>query len=217
MGGMIAYEMACQLKQKGENVPMLFLIDSYAPHACLRVGNKETGDFIAFIQTLGGAFDVDLLEFFCKTNGILTDNIDKNIKTLSSLLGRISVSDRLNMLHECIHNSKMPGFEQNRLDRMYRVFSSNYRSIFNYVPGTYSGQVLFLRATQFQDVQEDKSLFGPGNAWQSLGWSQYANDIKSYDIPGSRHFTILTPPFVNIAAEKINLCLSQPHIQEIKK
>lgn len=40
-GGIVAYEMACQLRSKGQDVPLLALFDTYSPHAYIEVMRAE--------------------------------------------------------------------------------------------------------------------------------------------------------------------------------
>jgi thioesterase domain-containing protein len=91
--------------------------------------------------------------------------------------------------------TKLPNFKTSEFKRLLQVFQANVQADSRYRPQRYRGRV-----TLFRTAHQD-------SAW---GWGDIAADgIELHQIPG-HHMNVLRPPQVQILAEKLSACLSQP-------
>lgn len=88
-----------------------------------------------------------------------------------------------------------PNFRTSEFTRLIQVFQANIRADRRYRPQRYSGRV-----TLFKTAHQDST-------W---GWGDIAaSGVELHQIPG-HHMNLLRPPQVQILADKLSACLSQP-------
>jgi thioesterase domain-containing protein/acyl carrier protein len=106
------------------------------------------------------------------------------------------VSDYLNLQSaEPGGETKRPNFKTSEFKRLLRIFQANVRADSRYRPQRYPGQV-----TLFKTAHQDST-------W---GWGAIAADgVELHQIPG-HHMNVLRPPQVQVLAEKLSACLTQP-------
>ena len=190
VGGTIAFEMASQLRQMGEVVKFLFLIDSYAPAPNEDEDSAENDDIIPtdnairlamFVKGLGGHFGKEV---------IITPD---ELRQLTAEEQRLAVLARLQA------EGMMPpdaGIEQ--LENYLNVYMSNGRALNTYSPQAYLGQMTLFRA-----MHEPLHQYFD----DTLGWGRFTADpITIYDVPGN-HSTMIFEPNVQVLAEKLEACL----------
>jgi amino acid adenylation domain-containing protein len=91
--------------------------------------------------------------------------------------------------------TKLPNFKTSEFKRLLQVFQANVRADSHYRPQRYPGQL-----TLFKTAQQDST-------W---GWGDIAADgVALHQIPG-QHMNVLRPPQVQVLAEKLSACLTQP-------
>jgi thioesterase domain-containing protein len=195
-GGMIAYEMAQQLRNQGGQPIYLFLIDTFAPHMFSPLDDFQI--FIAFNQNLAGLYNSNFISSYYKILGIDEDKgVEDALKTLQDL----SHNERLKVLWKSIKNTMdmSRDLDIEYLDRTFNVFKGICHAIQSYSVPTYKGPVFFFRATD--DHSEERKN-------HALGWDRYVlNPIRVYDTPGN-HFTMLRHPNVRTLAIKLKNCLN---------
>ncbi|WP_238539735.1 non-ribosomal peptide synthase/polyketide synthase [Corallococcus macrosporus] len=180
VGGVIAYEMARQLRERGEAVGLLALIDAYTPDA-LKAAEPEPD-----AAQVVSAFASDLL-------GIgLTD--------LAPPDAGLSPEARLEALHEAGQRAGAlpPGMELAHLRALLQVFESNLRAARRYQPPALNpGRVLRLKATEGSEgMPEDggwKALVGAG--------------LEQHPVPGD-HYGVLRAPGVRELADRLRSALN---------
>ncbi|MCP4108254.1 MAG: methyltransferase domain-containing protein [Desulfobacteraceae bacterium] len=205
-GGNIGYEMAQQLRQQGEEVSLLILIDTFGSYAMFNIGN-DSEHFMEFCISVGEFFGFDFFVIYSEIRGLdsnlETNEVRRDIQGLTS-------QKRLYVLQECIIRAEITNSDISieYLERTFKVYVENFRAIFNYVHRPYSGKIILFRAT---DDPLDLQMGDPARLQldETLGWNRYASDIEVYDIPGSNHYTILTPPYVSMVAKKLKQILGQ--------
>jgi thioesterase domain-containing protein len=177
LGGVVAFEMARQLKAGGDEVVMLALIDSLSP---LVLAGMEPEDDLSQLAN----FAIDL--GFTKEH--LSSSID-DVRRLP-LEGQLAY-----MLDLAFANDLVPaGMELAHLHRLFHVFKTNREAVRGYVPGAYAGRV-----TYFQVVGD--SAFDVGD--MSKDWHELSpGGMDIYRLPGN-HFSILKQPHVDALAECI--------------
>jgi thioesterase domain-containing protein/acyl carrier protein len=183
MGGVVAFEMAQQLRRQGQEVSLLALLDSYAP------------------TTLGRATDINdetlLLQFTSDISGLygleqsLTEESDSEPRGVEEHLGFL--------LQQWVRaRSLPPDFDLKQLSRRFHVFETNVRAMLHYEPQRYPGRITFFRASeQLADISEDTA-----KDWQDLA----AEGVEVHVVPGN-HYTMLREPLVQVVAEWLKVCL----------
>ena len=183
-GGLVAFEIAQQLRAQGQEIALLALIDTASPGY-----HKPT------------SISVDDQPSTFR---------DRMLFHLRKLL-RLSIQDQLTYVWKRLKwhltIEKLSFFYKTYLRyvrqspqeaRILNVAGANNQAARSYVPPAYPGQVTLFRAT-------DKSA-GFGND-PDMGWSKLATGgVKIYEISGS-HWGIVEEPQVKGLAEKLKLCL----------
>jgi thioesterase domain-containing protein/ubiquinone/menaquinone biosynthesis C-methylase UbiE len=116
---------------------------------------------------------------------------------LTSMLPQVGpyISDYLSLQSASGGETQPPKFKAPELKRLLQVFGANVRADSRYRPQRYPGKV-----TLFKTAHQDSS-------W---GWSDIAaNGVELHQIPG-HHMNVLRPPQVQVLAEKLSACLTQP-------
>jgi thioesterase domain-containing protein len=183
LGGVVAFEMARQLEQRGERVEQLVLLDAYAFEQRLPEGAGAAWIASRFVE-----FTARLLGL--SVPGLhLEDSLpEPEEELLRRLLG---LGREAGVLRQGV------GLEELRL--LYRVFESNLRALVRYVPGPYGGRVTLFRASQ---------TAVPASAGSAGGWGrQVAGGVEEHELPGDHH-SILQEPEVRTLAERLGLLLS---------
>jgi thioesterase domain-containing protein len=90
---------------------------------------------------------------------------------------------------------KVPKFKTSEFKRLLQVFQANVRADSRYRPQRYPGQV---------------TLFKTAHQESTWGWGDIAaKGVELHQIPG-HHMNVLRPPQVQVLAEKLSACLTQP-------
>lgn len=218
-GGTIAFEMAQQLKQIGETVPLLVLFDSLAPHMYNPI--DKTRFFIGFARDFDGLSSSNLLPIFQ-----LQRNIDptEGVAGVRKDLERLNTEERLRILWACARKAGIlqPDVKLEYLTRVFNVYSGIYSGILNYNARNYDGRIVFFRAhDEMIDTRSDRpasicrwiedstslELVRKFRKTPFLGWDKYADSpIKILDVPGN-HFTMLAPPHLKTLKFHLERCL----------
>ena len=181
MGGLVAFEMAQQLRQQDHTVNLLVLLDSPALLANKQVLDASTIMHL-FIQELEGLF-------LRRIPLSLTD------------LQQIEEERQLNYLLEQAGkaNALPPDIEQSQLRRLFTTFRMNLQALLKYTPNPYAGRLTILNARHEQSIEHEQAI----NAWTTL-----TKDVRVYNIPGT-HYTLVREPVVQAVAKTLKLCLEE--------
>jgi thioesterase domain-containing protein len=180
MGGAVAFEMAQQLRVRGERVAVLALLDSYAPV----YDERRSKD------------DLMVLKNFALDLGIALDHLDPpdNLRALEldELLARL-------LEHSIAAEIVDSSFGVKQFRNLFQVFRSNNRAFESYFPRTYPDRIqLFIAGDKSAGVAEA----------QTKGWSELAGEVETHVIAGD-HYTILRNPNVEKLAEELTACLQE--------
>ena len=133
MGGVVAWEMAQQLQEAGQEVALVALIDSYTPSAISELDEASLANSLA--ADLGGLFGTELL---------ISANDIEQLRPEEQLQRIFTAAKNLNLLPPEV------GMEQMR--RLFQVFQANRLALVNYKLQPYSGRVaLFCADTSQED------------------------------------------------------------------
>ncbi|MGD9007815.1 MAG: amino acid adenylation domain-containing protein [Desulfobacteraceae bacterium] len=218
-GGTIAFEMAQQLKQIGEPVPLLVLFDSLAPHMYNPI--DETRFFIGFARDFDGLSNANLLPIFQQERNI--DPVE-GVAGVRKDLERLNTEERLRILWTCGRKAGIlqPDVKMDYLIRVFNVYTGIYSGILSYDARSYDGRIVFFRALDemisphaekpdsiCRWIEDSKSLELVRKFRETpfLGWDRYAaSPIQMLDVPGN-HFTMLEQPHVNTLKTHLDRCL----------
>ncbi|MGC2694589.1 MAG: alpha/beta fold hydrolase, partial [Candidatus Angelobacter sp.] len=187
MGGVIAFEMALQLKSRKLRVASLALFDSY-PSSLYKGPNLDDRReaFISFARDLG-----------------------LSIQELATLRDKTDLTED-QMLQRVIEHAKASGalpveLKNIEATRMFEVFKTNSKALRNYEPSdSYHGATLLLKAVQGSSHDLSKA------------WCGFCSSVESYVIPGD-HYGILKKPGLQALAERLNSHLDYAEGLKTKK
>jgi thioesterase domain-containing protein len=177
LGGVIAYEMARQLRESGEPVALLALIDAYVP--AVTVAREPKPDRLQ----LALLFARDLLG--ASLTGLPVD--------LESLAGLESDALLERLLQAAASAGVLPpGTDAEHLRVLFRVFEANLRAARRYeAPATRGRVVLFKAKDGAEELPEDG------------GWRALVGDaLERHLLPGD-HYSLLRQPAVRELAERL--------------
>jgi len=196
MGGVIAYEMARQLQQQGQQIAMLALIDAVAP------AGEETEYNWGILLSLF-AFDLGLNRESVKKPLEVSLSQMANLRQLWAEARRAGVVPAAITLVE---------FRQ-----LFDTFKIHANTMLRYRPGTFDGSVTLFNAAE--EVDELQFGYDPRDpAWvseskkrkdQLKGWDKIVTgDVEVRLVPGN-HFSILRDPNVQVLAEQLRDCVAR--------
>ncbi len=212
-GGVLAFEMACQLQAQGEEVPLVAIFDAISPQGIgdnhqvpVNQNRKES-----FAKALKGK----------KTNLKSLANVLKMAFTKASNLIRYEVSTRtkkltnnlrIKLLRYCSDRAfTIPQLCQNiPLRNIYIYAEDEYAQS---KPSVYQGQLTLWRATEKLDF-DNPAIDDTPVIWEVqdplFGWNKQATEgVVAHDIPGG-HSSMLQAPHVEVMAQQL-----QPYIDAI--
>jgi acyl-CoA synthetase (AMP-forming)/AMP-acid ligase II/thioesterase domain-containing protein/acyl carrier protein len=208
VGGIYAFELACQLIKKGEPVAYLGIIDASAP----RPEIKALRSLVSVISPDKGSFKIPagVSRFYGQMEDHLKTNPDslpyslcvKVIHACSRIILYLSGSG--SGIRSLPDVGREPGVEEIFLDslhvpgELYPLVRSIRNAASNYLPRRYPGDIILFSTGPDQ-------IFFPGDP--TRGWSSYTRGrTEVIDIPGD-HETLFNEPFCRGVAEKIEYSL----------
>ena len=126
-GGNVAWEMARQFAEEGEEIAFVGLIDSYLPEEVAHLEDVPGLADTDFDRRCGQAFLRDLFGADVSVAG--DEDILERVMTLPQLA------------------AVLPGATRDQLQRLYAVFAANYKAFVDHVPGKGDVPVTLVRAT----------------------------------------------------------------------
>jgi aspartate racemase len=194
-GGIVAYEMACQLKSSGEQVGLAGVFEGYAP---VRKGARDSilrpAMILNFIRNLPFWFQ-DFIQLGWKEMwSVAARRVRRLLKKYARRIGFDAPVKAEDVVVTEI--SDLPAVQR-------RMMEAHLQAMLNYTPGPYPGSITLFRIKRI-------SLLRGGDP--DLGWGHLAQEgVKKRYIKGS-HGTILQPPFVESLACELDKCLAENEI-----
>ena len=188
-GGLVAFEMARQLKEQGQDVPLLVVVDAGAP---------------AFLRKAIQADDAVLLTILA--NEFVRYSLkDEELKGMLAELRQLDSEGQLRYVMKYFMQSDAaaahvePHYAFQFLQRHLRVFRTRVNVSGNYVPRVYPGRV-----TLFRSSEEPPEMVGldPGKGWGELS----TEPVEIHVVPGN-HATMGLEPHVRVLAERLRSCI----------
>nr|WP_256381140.1 non-ribosomal peptide synthetase [Myxosarcina sp. GI1] len=211
-GGVLAFEIACQLQAEGEQVPLVAIIDA------INLQGIEQDNFSSvnqvrkqnFLKLIDSKQETNKLKFVTNILKVLPRKVF-NLVTyeISSKSEQFTDNLRIKLLRYCLDRQlTIPRFCQNiPLRSIYAYAESDYQ------PSVYQGQLTLWRATEKLELDNPAIDDTPAILEVKdplLGWGKQAtNGVAAHDIPGG-HSSMLQEPHVRVMAEKL-----QPYLDAI--
>ena len=183
MGGVVAWEMAHQLLQQGEEVALLALFDSTSPL------DRRSLAYQYDSKRLASAWSEDLGAFFGKT-----------LKVPEEELAELEAEGQWQ--HICARAAAAgvvpEGSDRRHLRARFQVFLNNAELLRDYQPPPLDLEVILFRAEAASPGDHRR----PG-----LGWEDLARACQVIAVPGD-HLTLFSEPNLPVLAEKLEEALA---------
>lgn len=210
MGGIVAFEMAQQLREQGQSVALLAIIDVPAQDPGLRIVRRVI-DFIGGLWRAGIEQRENLFlwsrNIYFKMRYFLNLKVsNKGLYSYSLVKALLAKIQRNRNFTPDSNDFVVEGDELAVIDdhRIRMVYAVNERAFRLYIPRSYPGSIaLFKSSDGYQDIEKD-------NSWMpDLGWKKVVQgEIRSFVIPGN-HYQIIRNPHVRQLGELLNRCIVQ--------
>jgi thioesterase domain-containing protein len=179
MGGLVAFEMACQLQRQGQQVALVALFDSIAPYAARFIRENEQARQVAnFAFHLG----LPLTELANVSEQLLSLDEEAQLKHLFKLAQRTGIFPK--------------GFDLTQLHHLFKVYRSNNEAALAYRPRACSTPLVLFRAAETMEKELTDTTYG---------WSHLAEGSLEIEAVTGNHFTMLDEPHVSLLAEKLRV------------
>jgi thioesterase domain-containing protein len=192
-GGLVAYEMAQQLHQVGEQVSLLAIMDTLAPISRNRPSLWDSLKFL--FTTVTRSLYPFLLDYWSLITTANSHAGDRPWKRFTALLKQLRVpgqwraaAEQATMIHLLPEETRFRMLDELTLHRMLRIFSANTQATLHYTPQPYPSSVTLF--STYQHAKESEP---------TLGWSQLAASVEVNPVPGN-HLTMLKKPHVQVLA-----------------
>lgn len=202
-GGVIAYEMAQQLLEDGQDIPLLVFIDAFAPEYL-----ERPTDLWEYFMQFKHIVDLSELAAFYGKIRRLDSMVD--LDEAREDFDALSYDEKLSVIwngavESGLLDDEMMDVDEAIQNRILNVAVTSGLSVAQYKNiKPYSGKIAFFRATDNIFVKKFgmKTKNDP-----AMGWGKYASNIDIYDIEGADHASIVQSPYVEVLAQKLNECL----------
>ena len=193
-GGLVAFEMAQQLRQAGHKVALLAVLDTLAP---IPSNKPSFWKGFKFLLTTAArsvwAFLLDYVSLLATTNRANPIGQPKLLKPWQALLERAAIASLLPQ------EAQARVLDELTIRPMLQVFYANSQAVHRYVPQPYPDRITLFRTAVSSATAID----------QTLGWQQLTeSEVTVYQMPGN-HFTMLRKPQVERLARQLQACLGK--------
>ncbi len=195
-GAYVAYEMAQQLQQDGQEVALLAVIDTPL-HSQDKTANLFMLYKIFMVVSLRYIWPY-VYDYFCLVSARNRPKkaSEKRMENLDKLSYMMNSTTKAEILRQ---ESKFIKMQQPILRHLLPVILANSKALINYVPQVYAGKITLFKTSQPLVDRQDK--YG--------GWKDVSlNGVEIVQIPG-HHLNCLRLPHVKVVAEKLAACIQK--------
>lgn len=183
-GGLVAFEMAQQLSQTGQQVALLAILDTPAPVAS---NQPSVGQSLKYLFRTA---IWSTLPFLIDYSAIVTN---RSKLSYQEWFSRWKWSAITRLIPE---ESRLRLLDESAVVPLLRIFYANSQAAFRYTPQPYSSQLTLFKTTEPSPLAARTSM---------LGWEQLASDVQLREVPGN-HLSMLKRPHVENLAEQLRQC-----------
>ncbi len=197
-GGLVAFEMAQQLRQQGEAVALLALFDSYVPGSQKPIPNvarwkKEWSFWQQKIQT--HSRNLLLLKVQDRTA-----YLRERVVVIPNLLSMANRSIR-SALQDLLKQRPQASAESIALpDEISQIQAANALAYKAYQPKPYPGKIILFQSERLPSGY----TYAPANGWLPLA----LGELEIYKIP-TDHNTLMVQPWVAMVSKQLRITLAQ--------
>ena len=186
-GGVVAFEMAKQLKKQGEKVDFLAVIDAILPEIRIQPTAEDDAKFLVRLaEFIKYFFGMDLSISYNEVRQLGPDEQFKLLMNKANIISEVEIEHLL---------------------RHKKLFKTHVQALRDYVPQVYPDEITLFRAREeiphdFQspELYSDDPL---------LGWGKYCEQpIKAIEVPGN-HFSMFVEPHIQVLAQQLKHCLNE--------
>jgi thioesterase domain-containing protein/2-polyprenyl-3-methyl-5-hydroxy-6-metoxy-1,4-benzoquinol methylase/acyl carrier protein len=196
-GGLVAFEMAHQLQQQGQELAFLALIDVQLPLSGAAAPNLDEAALLTWFATDLGVFSTgeESVEF---VNTLRQIEVDAQLPYILNLAKQ--------------KNSLPKTLDIEEIKPLVKVFKTNFLAMFSYIPKVYSNKIYLFRSSELFPAFQSSKLYS--EVFESprelaLGWSELSlQSVKVHKIPGN-HYTILNEPQAQSLGQKLRYYLDK--------
>ena len=179
-GGLVAYEIACQLASEGHKMERLVVIDTDLSHLASYLHLLPAWKRPAYLARKG-----------CKLVGwVWARVLEKSWAERLAYGQDLASRAQARLLHGT--RFERTHYADDLPDSIHANIRLNYALEYHYTPTRYPGEVIVLRAAGRAGVLEP----------QRLGWAEVAGQVRVIDFPGD-HLQIMTEPVVQAVAQAL--------------
>ncbi|MBW4563693.1 MAG: AMP-binding protein [Mojavia pulchra JT2-VF2] len=194
-GGNVAFEMAQQLRQQGEEVALLVMFDSCRPGYDVR---------LPFVKRLGEHLN-NLLQ-------LGPDYLWQRTEVWRQWIPNLLNSGLYRFKQKYKHYFNVQSDQFLDTDRHLEISEANKQALSNYEFQVYPGRVVLFRTDDQARVSAVGIQYDPQFGWGDV----VTGGLDIYCIPGS-HFSLLNEPYVKVVAEKLHTCLDQAQVDVLRR
>ncbi len=198
MGGVVAFEMARQLKAAGEEIQVLALFDSWAPQLDDQLGvewarsvdlsHPKAWDTLVVVRAIREMAEQ------------LGRDLPALYRDLLELDEEAQISCVLKLASEA--GTVLPEGGHSIARALLAVYRANLEAMRTYQPQPYQGDVVLFRALETDAENDDPTL----------GWNAWIQgQLQVFPVPGN-HRTLLLEPNVTAITDQLSACLREEAI-----
>jgi thioesterase domain-containing protein len=202
-GGSVAYAMACLLRQQGQEVALLAIID----HATPASGYYNYQLSARFVYHFFRNLPYRVQDFFRRRPDQIRARIRRQLLIMNRAAGRSLGAGRRAPYGRTVQASELIDQAPDLPAHVQRVIEANFQAILRYQPPPYAGKLTLLSA-------RGGRLFVTHD--HDMGWGQFVTGgVEVRTIPGS-HLRLFHPTHVGHLAGQLQQCLNEAQLQSDK-
>ena len=193
-GGLVAFEMAQQLQQKGERVDLLALLDTPAPR---------------FFKATGA--DWDEARWLMQIANIIGHLLGTDLEITYEQLQSMAPDEQLNYLHGRLKQAEFIPSEADikHFRGFVDVYKANLRMHYVLAEQPIPTRIALFRSRDAQPEELEGEMARETEADATMGWEPFASGaVDVHVIPGD-HLTMMVEPHVEVLAKELGLCIQQ--------
>ncbi|MEW9711499.1 amino acid adenylation domain-containing protein [Paenibacillus sp. SI92] len=197
-GGTVAFEIARQLMNSGQEVAMLAVIDTPAPSFTRQIPEMGNAEFLNIMIR-------EMERLYGRSVELSYDHLQT-----------LEADEQLKYVLERVQgmNFALPHADIEQVRDLLNLFRIHLNAIRKYEPNSrFSGKLALFQSEQKGQEDVLKQMIDEEDA--TAGWSEFCTQaVESYTIPGD-HVTIMTEPNVEVLSAKLNECLEQASLSMV--
>jgi amino acid adenylation domain-containing protein len=190
-GGLVAFEMARQLRAQGQSVPLLAVVDAAAPALLKKTVEADDAVLLTILAN-------EFTRYSMK---------DEEVRRMEATLRGLGPEEQLAHVMRYFARGEEaeanvePRYASQFLRRHLRVFRARVLVSLAYVPQIYPGRVTLFRS---QDAPPEFAGLDPARGWGELS----TEPVEIHVVPGN-HATMGLEPHVGVLAERLQSCIDR--------